>query len=82
MKKTYTKPEIVFESFSFSTSIAGDCERIVGNPSRGTCGVPDATGQFPVFIDSNTGCVITGSDDQYDGFCYHVPVDSKNLFNS
>lgn len=82
MKKIYTKPEIMFESFSFSTNIAGDCDSIVGNPSKGTCGITDATGALPIFIDSTTGCVVSTPDGEYDNLCYHVPTEGNSLFNS
>ncbi|MBQ8813372.1 MAG: hypothetical protein IJZ85_02590 [Lachnospiraceae bacterium] len=87
MKKAYVKPEIMFENFSLSTNIAGDCEGIVGNPSKGTCAVL-GTGGIAVF-DSKVGsaCEYTptemgGTEDQWDGACYHVPTEYNNLFNS
>ena len=87
MKKEYCKPIVVFENFSLSTNIAGTCESIVGNPSKGTCAVL-GTGGINVF-DSTVGdvCVFTpvdlgGKTDEWDGFCYHVPTEYNNLFNS
>ena len=84
MRKTYSKPEIVFENFSLSTNIAGDCEGIVGNPAKGTCAVV-GTGGINMFDSSaEVGiCVFTPSDgDKWDAFCYHVPTEYNNLFNS
>lgn len=83
MKKTYTKPEISFESFLMSTNIAGDCEKpFVNNASKGTCAVL-GTGGIAVF-DSSVGaaCKFTAENDQWDGLCYHVPTEAANLFNS
>lgn len=87
MKKTYTKPEISFESFLMSTNIAGTCEGIVDNPTKGTCAVV-GTGGIAMF-DSKVGsaCVFKpedmgGKKDEWDGFCYHVPTEYSNLFNS
>ena len=88
MKKTYTKPEILFESFSMSTSIAGDCESIVGNASRGTC--PVEFGLLKIFLTPAGGCSDTddvvfepaGDDGKYNGLCYHVPSGGDNYFNS
>lgn len=87
MKKIYCKPEILFESFSLSTNIAGDCEGIVGNPSKGTCAVI-GTGGIAVF-DGIVGnvCDFTSTDlgqeeDYWDKNCYHVPTEYNNLFNS
>lgn len=83
MKKTYTKPEILFEGFSMSTNIAGDCEgEPVGNPTRGSCGILLNDGNT-IFVDITTGCTIgMGKNYVHDGLCYHTPVDSANLFNS
>ena len=88
MKKVYSMPEIVFENFSLSTSIAGDCEVKTRLPSNNDCGL-EFTGLGKVFLDTMGGC--TGSDGypvpdangdgEYGGICYHVPY-GENLFNS
>lgn len=86
MKKTYTKPEIMFESFSFSTSIAGSCEVIFSGSARGTCGIPDANGLGMMIFNvdaAGTNCVVPGTtEEKYDGLCYHIPLEGNNLFNS
>ena len=86
MKKEYTKPGIMFESFTLSTSIADGCETIITNMSKGTCGYKPARFPTTVFLLDVTGCVAQADDDAYsDGnntFCYHTPVDYMNLFNS
>lgn len=86
MKKAYSKPEIVFESFSLSTNIAGDCEEIVGNPAKGTCGVlgnePGIDNLFSSSVTGIDGCQMWMDVDVYNGFCYHVPEDTHELFNS
>lgn len=85
MKKSYAKPEIVFESFSLSVNIAGTCEKIVNNYTQGICGVPGDAPESNIFTSSMTtadGCQIWNDTDMYDGFCYHAPVDEKDLFNS
>ncbi len=86
MKKVYTAPQILFESFTMSTNIAGNCEGIVGNPTQGTCAVI-GTGSQAIFTDTVTACEFTPDtfgqpEDQWDGFCYHVPSEYNNLFNS
>ena len=89
MKKTYTKPEISFESFLMSTNIASQCEgEPVGLPARGTCGVPGSGGDvlFSASVQGANGCtldwtLLNGADD-YNGFCYHNPTEYNNLFNS
>ena len=87
MKKAYKKPEIMFEDFSLSGNIASNCESIVGNPSKGTCAVK-GTGEINMFNSDMTSiCDFTpedmgGENDKWDGFCYHVPTEYNNLFNS
>ena len=86
MKKAYKKPEIMFEDFSLSGNIASNCESIVGNPSKGTCAV-EGTGGINMFSDSVSACDFTPAGegdaaDMWDGFCYHVPTEYNNLFNS
>ena len=88
MKKRYEKPQIVFEDFTLSTNIAGNCEMIVDNPVKGSCGIPGSmpgANLFSAGVVGDDGCRIDWAGlmgDNYDGFCYHVPTDSKNLFNS
>ena len=85
MKKTYTKPEIMFEDFTLTTSIASNCEIKTHTPSVNTCGV-NASG-INVFITNMTGCGDFpvpdngGGDGEYGNICYHVPY-GENLFNS
>lgn len=82
MKAIYEKPMIVFEDFSLSVNIAGDCERIVGNHEKGTCGVKGSAPGLDLFIEGVTGCFVTNDADEYDGYCYHNPTEYNNLFNS
>lgn len=89
MKKTYSKPEIVFESFSLSTNIAGDCETKTNTQYSGSCGYP-LRGEV-LFILGMYGCT-TGPQESIAGdgstiigndeVCYHVPTSYNNLFNS
>lgn len=82
MKKEYIKPVIVFENFSLSTNIAAGCEGIVGNPSKDACAVT-GTGGIAIFNTELQGCNMEPfEEDSWDGFCYHVPTEYKNLFNS
>lgn len=86
MKKQYSKPEIMFESFVMSTSIAGDCEgEPVNNPVRYSCGIPGSTPGLNLFssnITGTNGCHVSSEDDPNDQFCYHNPTEYTNLFNS
>ena len=84
MKKTYSKPRIMFEDFTLSTNIAAGCEGIVGNPSKDAC-VVQGTGGINIFDDSISLCDFTpgGIGDTYwDQFCYNIPTEERNLFNS
>lgn len=84
MKKTYTKPEISFESFLMSTSIAGDCEQpfVVNMPTEGSCAI-EGTGGMNLFnADMVNICNTTPPGGLYNGLCYHNPTDANNLFNS
>jgi len=81
MKKIYAKPEIVFESFSVSASIAANCEKIV-TPQLYSCGV-NYPGVGVIFTDEAQGCIKKMEDTVMgDGYCYHVPTESANMFNS
>ncbi len=82
MKKTYSKPEIVFDSFSLCTNIAGMCARPTNTPVSGTC--PLIIGGRPLFTQDVGACRFKTEDGNplYDGVCYHVPTDINSLFNS
>lgn len=86
MRKTYSKPDIVFEGFALSTNIAADCEVKIEGSTGGTCGLK--FGDLVIFVAEYTGCnsndnvVVEGDDGNYNGICYHVPTGDKNLFNS
>lgn len=85
MKKVYNKPEIVFEDFSMSTNIAGDCEVKTWTPNSGTCAykyMDEFLGEVKLFLSTISDCTTVEADGEYNGFCYHVPTESKNLFNS
>ncbi len=80
MKKSYSAPDIVFESFSLSTSIAA-CD-IETNFSAGTCGYEVYPGYiiFKLGIDS-CGEQIEGNI-YGDKLCYDNPSGLTNLFSS
>ena len=88
MKRTYSKPDIAFESFSLSTSIAGNCEVKTDTKAGGECAYPmDGLGN--VFLTTIHACRVVGgtpiTDEQslvFNGFCYHVPMENSSLFNS
>ena len=75
MKKAYSKPMITFESFTLSTNIAAGCEY----------GPYDDELYYPgvgyVFLES-CGYPVAVDDGSYNGICYHVPTDTRNVFAS
>ena len=85
MKKIYTKPDIMFEDFTLNTSIAAGCEKIIDGKLGGACGMPWNMGGINTFVftEGVHGCKVEVIDGSIgDGFCYHNPSDSNNLFNS
>ena len=92
MKKTYTKPEISFESFLMSTNIAGDCEiKPTTNANYNLCGYLMKSVSLIIFGTDLTGCNSSTNSEiyrqvdpntGYNGLCYHTPTEAKNIFNS
>ena len=76
------KPEIIFDSFSVSTNIANTCEKEM-NAALFDCGVETSSGMTLFVLEAN-GCFIKVEDTQEngDGFCYHVPIEDANMFTS
>lgn len=85
MKKLYKKPEIMFESFTLSTNIAGDCaEPFITNATKGSCAyvITDGWDTSFVFTSDYTNVCKSVKPDGYNGICYHSPTETTNLFNS
>jgi len=82
MKKTYQKPEIAFDCFTVSTSIAGNCAitDVTHTDEKYGCGYNDFMYGKVVFTEA-MGCTTTPDDGPYNTICYHPPAGS-NLFNS
>ncbi len=80
MKKIYSKPEIMFEDFSLNENIAAGCEFKTSLQGPDACGY-DAGRQGVIFVEGVTGCVYKQPDTN-DSLCYHVPVNTANIFNS
>lgn len=83
MRKTYTKPKFLFESFMMSTSIAAGCEEKTKLPSlEAQCGfMPDPRDDSWVIFNAEPNCTSTPAE-QFDKLCYHIPSEDYNLFNS
>lgn len=84
MKKRYSKPDVFFEEFMLSVSIA-NCDININTQSNGTC--PMIYDGVPIFTQDVFGCKMENGgvpveDSPANGFCYHVPIETNNLFNS
>ncbi len=81
MKKTYSKPQIMFEDFSLSVSIAS-CEVDTNTFAKGECGLK--FGRYTLFDSTISACDRNVDDftNPYNGLCYHNPTESYNLFSS
>lgn len=84
MKREYSTPDIVFDSFSLSNSIAGPCSYDTNTQNQNTCAV--IIGNRRVFTSAVLGYKVEGGyvvdSGIYNGICYHVPVNGFNVFNS
>lgn len=76
MKKTYVKPEVYFESFELSASIADNCGTPL-NLNQDTC--REIFGDYRDKVFSQGSCDM--NPDQLN-FCYHVPLEGSKLFAS
>jgi hypothetical protein len=77
MKKTYSKPQVAFDSFEVATNIAACAQR--ANLNIGDCSYTVAG--LPVFVSGANGCRFIATDGSY-GVCYYVPTEDTNLFTS
>lgn len=84
MKKTYVKPEIMFEDFSLNNSITAGCEKIAQATENACPYVVKTTyATFNIFTAQLVGiCTTTEVDGNRDGICYHVPSSANNVFTS
>ena len=80
MKKEYKKPQIIYESFELSQSIAGGCE-FVSNAQRGICSIKMSEyGWDDETVLTESMCIIgVIADDQ---LCYDVPAPSSRVYSS
>ena len=77
MKKTYTKPQMIFDSFAVTANIASCASE--ANLQQGDC--PAYIAGMPVFTTDASGCRIKAQDG-YHGICYYVPTADSNVFGS
>lgn len=81
MKKIYSKPDVMFESFTLSTNIAA-CANDTDLSSRDVCGYPWYPAGKILFSDSISQCNVYHDGDASNPICYHNPTESTNVFNS
>lgn len=87
MKKKYSKPDILFENFSLSTSVAANCS--IKDQNGATLVGPGAIEvlvagmqKFVIFQNDTQGCSWYEEDGEWNGFCYHNPGEFNMLFVS
>lgn len=84
MKKTYNAPELLFEEYELSTSIAGNCgnklyQDAIRAGSWTTCSVDMGDGDF-LFVNGKNDCNMDPYEDAT--ICYENFATDKMLFNS
>lgn len=82
MKKNYSKPDILFESFMLNTNIAAGCEE---KPDTQGDGCGKQVGRSIIFTDGindNCNSHITEGKNEFNNICYHNPFETYNLFFS
>ncbi len=82
MKKAYVKPQIVFESFQLSTSIAASCALIGTQLAQYVCPFEDPDSGFLIFAESVASPCDTAPVGGNDSVCYDVPNESWNVLSS
>ncbi len=80
MKKRYVKPQIVFESFELSSSIAAGCSLLSSPSAAYICPVTDPELGFTIFASEDI-CDFAPPGD-HDQICYDVPLAGTNVFES
>lgn len=80
MKLAYEAPEIIYEDFSLSASIAAGCEFKTQLQAEGVCGYM-MEGDV-VFAASISGCKYIPPEEEEDTICYHNPSDLRNIYTS
>ena len=79
MKKTYTRPEINFDSFGISANFASSCNMQADSSAYDVCGY--TIHGRTIFVSTNNGCKYVAQDGAY-GVCYYVPTGDSNIFIS
>lgn len=82
MKKTYEKPEIAFDDFTLSNTIAASCERYNSSPSINQCGYINIAGDRVFYSGGMAGCEDVYLYPNLTGKTYEWFVGLNGLFNS
>ena len=82
MKKIYVKPQITYESFQLSTSIAAGCALLSTNALQYVCPVEDPDSGFMIFQDTAASACDTAPIGGNDSVCYDIPVANWNVLSS
>ncbi|MBQ4573076.1 MAG: hypothetical protein IJA80_07345 [Clostridia bacterium] len=77
MKKTYIKPQIAYESFQLSTSIASSCALLGSQQAQYVCPVTDPDTGFSIFTEL---CDVVPANGMTP--CYDVPSENWMVFSS
>ena len=80
MKKTYSKPDILFDSFSLCTNAVASCEIQTPLPQSDECGLEYFN--WVIFQTASQGCDKIVKSGVWDTVCYHQPTETNNLFTS
>ena len=79
MKLAYEAPEIIYEDFSLSASIAAGCDFKTSLQVEDSCGYPMEGDVF--FTGDISGCK-TIVPPGFNTICYHGPYDTNSLYTS
>ncbi len=79
MRKPYNKPEISFENFKLSASVAGTCENGYKANSGDVTNCEYSENGMSIFGDNNGSCLFKGDETDT---CYHVLIDGIVIFAS
>lgn len=80
MKKTYVKPQIAYESFQLSTSIATNCVLLGSTAAQYVCPVHDDELELTYFAESTALCDVVPANGMNP--CYDVSSPSMTVFSS
>ena len=82
MKKKYSKPDIMYEDFTPSTSIAAGC-KYEAEAELYKCGIQyDSWTLFDSKLTDICDLPVESTGGQWDEVCYHNPSIGNNVFTS